>query len=94
MATIIGVDGSEREVSPGNGHSFTLEEMQGFVQGYIQILGLPDGRVIVMNEEGKLKGMRYNLKATLYARQAGIALDDEAVGPVLLCSREEAGFEE
>lgn len=91
MATLIAIDGSETDVKPANGESFTLEEMQGSVGGYVQLITLPDGRCLLMDEDGKAKGLAWNLKATLYGRKAGIAPDDYMVGPVLLCSREELG---
>lgn len=90
MATLIAIDGTETEVHPANG-SFTLEEMQGCVGGYVQLITLPDGRCLLMDEDGKAKGLPWNLKATLYGRKAGIAPDDYMVGPVLLCTREEMG---
>ena len=38
----------------------TLEAMQEFVGGYIEAVTLPDGKVIICNEEGKLLGLPYN----------------------------------
>ena len=54
MAKIFFTDGSEKEVSPKNGSDFSLEEMQGIVGGYIQMLYLDNGELMVVNEEGKL----------------------------------------
>ncbi len=39
----------------------TLEAFQQLVGGYIETLTLPSGFVIVMNEEGRLKGLRANI---------------------------------
>ena len=47
MATLIAIDGSETDVKPANGESFTLEEMQGSVGGYVQLITLPDGRCLI-----------------------------------------------
>lgn len=91
MAIFIPVDGNEREVLPKNGRAFSLKEMQALVEGYIEFIYLPDGRILVINEEGKMKGMQYNFKASMYANEAGIAHEDFVVGPAILCSNEEAG---
>ena len=91
MAILISVDGKETEVSPKNGKSFELEEMQKLVGGYIEFIYLHDGRIMVINEEGKMKRLPYNFKASLYGNQAGIAHDDYVVGPAILCTNQEAG---
>jgi len=39
----------------------TLEAFQQLVGGYIETLSLPNGFVIVINEEGRLKGLRANI---------------------------------
>lgn len=39
----------------------TLEAFQHLVGGYIETLSLPNGFVIVINEEGRLKGLRANI---------------------------------
>jgi hypothetical protein len=93
MATLIPVNGEKQEIFPVDGKSFTLEEMQALVGGYIEFLYLPDGRIMVINEEGKLTNLTYNFNASLYGVQIGIANDDYIVGPALLCSNIEAGSE-
>jgi len=43
----------------------TLEELQTFVGGLIQVVYADDGKTqSVMDEEGKIKGKRINLEAT------------------------------
>ena len=42
----------------------TLEELQKLVGGYIEILYSPDGKQIVINEEGKMQGLPINYEAT------------------------------
>ena len=85
QAKLIKTDGNEIEVTPKDGKQFKLEELQGFVGGYIQMVQLPDGRELYMNEDGKYqKGLTYNSKATALAREAGIAWDDDVVGDCVL----------
>jgi hypothetical protein len=84
MATVIKVDGTVATVEPKARH-FSLEELQGFVGGYIEIIQLHDGRAMVLNEEGKLEGLPFNAEATGLARLAGIATNDYIVGNVIVC---------
>ena len=40
MATLIKTDGSKLEIQPQNGLGFQLDELQKFVDGYIDIINL------------------------------------------------------
>ena len=44
----------------------TLEEMQDFVGGYIQVVVGVDGSQIIINEEGKIHGLPMNMVATTF----------------------------
>jgi len=50
----ITTDGAILSIVPNNGLYFTLEEMQKAVGGLVEMLPLPDGRTMIINEEGKL----------------------------------------
>jgi hypothetical protein len=52
------------------GETWTLDELQELVGGYIELLGVPSkDRVLVVNEDGRLKGLPLNKNATdLYQR--------------------------
>ena len=80
---LIKPDGSV-EPYPPRGKTYTLEELQKAVGGYIQILTMPDGKLMVFNEEGKLKGLPPNEAAT---RLMGSQLlpGDFIVGNALVC---------
>lgn len=83
------------EVTPKNGKSFELGEMNQFVGGYLEALQLFDGRVMWLNEEGKLNGLPYNHEANFIAHQlAEIAPGDHIVGNVLIATRAETGDDE
>ena len=87
------------EIKPKNGKTFTLEEMQKAVGGYIEILHLADGRIMVLNEEGKLNGLETNITATGILAEVGsyvfgrhlkhadviYAFGGNLVGDVLVC---------
>lgn len=91
MATVIHPDGREETVEPKNGTNFSLEELQGVVGGYIEILPLDseDKTIMVLNEEGKLTGLELNPKATFLTRDIGLMPGDVIVGPVLVCLSEQ-----
>jgi len=53
MATFYKTTGEVEEVKPANGEKFSLKEMQDMVGGHIEIVPLPNGESVVVNEEGK-----------------------------------------
>jgi hypothetical protein len=70
-------------VLPVNGTSFTLGELSSFVNGYVQIVTLKDGRLMIMNEEGKIDGLEQNDTATNLAKSV-LFHGDYVVGDVLV----------
>ena len=75
MATIIRVDGTEEALT-----DLSLAGMQKAVGGYIQMVGTPDGRVMICDEEGKCKGKDINEKATrLYANPHDVIVGDAII---------------
>jgi Domain of unknown function (DUF3846) len=64
MAHILYPDGSSKEVQPANSTDFRLEELREIVGGSIEILNLKDGRIMVLNESGKLLDLPRNEQAT------------------------------
>ena len=76
------------EVKPKSGKTFSLSELQDFVEGYIEIVNLRDGKIMVVNEEGKLKNLPFNHAATkIYAETH---FDREViVGNALVCKSTE-----
>jgi hypothetical protein len=53
-STLYQPDGRTKDVRPANGKHWTLEELQGFVGGYIEVLRTHDGGYMVINEMGKV----------------------------------------
>lgn len=51
MATLIKADGTRTEIQPKNGTDFKLEELQEYVDGYIEIVNLRNGEILVINED-------------------------------------------
>lgn len=93
MALLIKVEGSVRtyeQVKP-KGETFSLEELQKFVGGYIEIVCVADGELsMVLNEEGKLLRLPINHIATnLYRLLSPAPVYDFIVGNVLICGSDE-----
>lgn len=84
MAILIKSSGVSTEVKP-DGKKFTLEQLRGFVGGYIEVVPVGNGECVVCDEEGKLKGKPLNMAATAMFRR----LFDPFVGDVLICKRKE-----
>lgn len=76
------------DVTPENGTDFSLQELQGYVGGYIETLALSHNRFMVINEEGKFaKGAERNEKATEIAVESGaIWFEDFIAGNALVCT--------
>lgn len=85
-ATLIKTDGTQVAVAPGHGDKFTLEELQDFVGGYIELAYKDEDMLIICNEEGKLHGLPINVVATtLWHEKASWSYGDYLVGDVLVC---------
>ena len=77
-------DGTHNEVIPANGEYFTLEEMQGYVGGYIEfalVRGDNDTLGMVVNEEGMLLGLPLNEIASILSQQ-GFIFGSVLYGPL------------
>ena len=72
MATFITVEEGVTEVQPENGTDFTLEELQKFVGGYIQVVRLEGSQRMVVNEEGLIIPLLFNKLATELAGQFSV----------------------
>lgn len=68
-AKIVYPDKDTEDYTPKNGTTFELEEMQKIVGGYIEVIRLKDGRLIIVNEEGLLHGLPVNIEATNILRR-------------------------
>ena len=89
MAILISPDSDiENEVVEYEGKTMPLELMQEKVGGFIELIRLVDGRYIVFNEEGKLKGLPFNIIATALVAEL-IQASDFIVGDVLLLEEDE-----
>ena len=58
----------------------TLEAMQEVIGGYIETVTLPNGLVLVMDEEGRLKGLTENVRCVQYGTIVGTVFITAADG--------------
>ena len=87
MAILITTENKVSIVKSSN-KSFSLSELQEFVGGWIEIIDLGSGKLLVVNEEGKLMKLAENKIATIFARDF-ISYGDSIVGNAILADRGE-----
>lgn len=75
--------------TPHIGKTFSLTELQEAVGGYIEIVPIAEDVIMVIDEEGKLKGKPPNALASVIWWASYGSTDDPIVGPALLCSGKE-----
>ncbi|MDP2663447.1 MAG: DUF3846 domain-containing protein [Dehalococcoidia bacterium] len=68
---LIKADGEVQDYPP-QGKTYTLQELQEAVGGYIEVLRLKDGYLMVINEEGRLQDLPFNPGASLICQVAGL----------------------
>ena len=80
---IISPDGTMTDMPKAQGDDgvYTLRQMQDVVGGPIQALAAYDGRLLIVNEEGLLKGLEHNPEAS---DLVGFPI----MGMALICERE------
>jgi hypothetical protein len=85
-ATIHKADGTDVPIAPKNGTHFQLDELRAAIGGgYIEHVTLADGRAMICDEEGHLKGLPLNKLASVLYYQAGGVPGCPVVGDVLVC---------
>ena len=97
MATLLTTTGKALPVKPRMA-VFTLDELQKFVRGYIEIVTLPGGQLMIINEYGHFDPtlqLKENKKATklykkhFYKDVIGNPMVVPIVGDVVICSKSE-----
>lgn len=84
MATIIYPSGIKTAVEPKNPkEGFSLEELYEIIEtDMVEVISISKDSIMIMDEEGKLKGKDVNEEATLLA---GVLPYDRIVGTVVVC---------
>lgn len=95
MATLLLPDGSGQLLRPADAErgKFTLAELQRAVGGYVEMVklpGHPERAFLLVDEDGKRKGLPVNGQATRLAHDCrAIWPSDQIVGPALLLTSQE-----
>lgn len=84
MATLIRATGEQMTVKTASGGKFTLEELQGFVSGFIERIDLQNGKAMYINEDGKAMQMKRNIEATVCFQQRGCLQGDYIAGDAVI----------
>lgn len=88
MATLFKVGEKPKEIEPKNGSDFQLEEVWDLIGGYVQVIELHAGRIMIVDEEGLWKNLPFNAEATAHvARHCNYP--HTIVGTALLCKTKE-----
>lgn len=89
MAELITTQDTTTTVVP-QGTIFTLKEIYSLLNcNLVQIISLNDGRIMWLDEEGKLKPHFSNAKATQLLHASGGMEDDYIAGDVLITTHDE-----
>ena len=83
-AKIIYTDKEAEGYTPKNGKTFGKTEMCGIVEGFIDIIRLNDGRVIIVDSQGKALNKAVNIPATNILRRDHFTTD-YIVGTAIVC---------
>ena len=83
-AKIIYTDKEDEDYTPKNGKTFALTEMQEIIGGYVEPIRLNDGRMIIVDEDGKSKNKAVNIPATNILRRDHFTTD-YIVGTAIVC---------
>jgi hypothetical protein len=78
-AVYIKASGEISNVAPKDGNKFTLEELQNYVGGYMEMITTKDGKKMIMNEEGRINKLKINPQASILTN--GLTV----VGDVIVC---------
>ena len=83
-------DAAEFKIIENSKEEPDLKAAQEFVGGYVEGITFPNGDYLIINEEGKLKGLPLNPEATTLWRSTftkdkyAFGYDDFVVGPAIL----------
>ena len=87
MAELIKHTGETVEIEPENGSNFRLQELYKILNcSLIELVGTKDGRLIILDEEGKLQNKSINTKATKLYKYGE---RDVIVGDVVICNNKQ-----
>ena len=75
-------------MTPKKGETFTLDELQKYVGGFVELLFFGEREAMVVNEDGKALNLPVNPTATTKWRMRSLSMD-EIRGDVVVVSMDE-----
>lgn len=89
MALLVKTNGEQINVTPKNNKSFSLEELQFFVGGFIEIYRT-DNKIFVLNEEGlNLELPKNEIATSLLYKEVNLKPIQVLVGDIVICDENE-----
>ena len=83
-STFYPVQGEPREIRPGHGNTFRLNELRGLIGSDFEIAcSFDDGSSLFVSQTGRRVGMPINIRATELYRTR-VASDDYICGPAVV----------
>ena len=92
MAKLYRTDGTAQDITPKNGKDFQLKELyEALGCELVEAIRIPTaGKIVIIDEEGKLNGKDINGDMTYYLRyHSVIASWDFIVGDAIMCDSDE-----
>lgn len=89
MGTWIKTDGRAIDVTPLDGQSFSLQEIQSMVGDICDVLRTRDGKIMYVHDEGLLLNLPRNFRAEQLVDPARYNITFGLRGDVLVCEKGE-----
>ena len=88
MATLYRIGEKPKKIEPLNGTDFQLEEVWDLIGGYVQVVPLHGGNIMLVDEDGYMKQLPVNIEATAWVMRH-CDYPNLIVGTALLCKSKE-----
>ena len=89
MALLVKTNGEQINVIPKNNKSFSLEELQFFVGGFIELFRT-ENKIFVLNEEGlNLELPKNEVATSLLYKEVNLKTIQFLVGDIVICDENE-----
>lgn len=89
MGLLIEANGKKKTVIPKEGAHYTLEELQGYVGGYVERIDMFNGSAMYVDEDGRSKNLPCNTFATKVLAKLGALPCNYIRGNALIVRNEE-----
>lgn len=89
--TLYRTDGTKEDITPHNNGKLSYETLTAAVGGMVEMVPLPSGNIMIINEEGKLIGLPENAQAIeIWKKEYPIEQyphnnDELVVGNAIIC---------